>query len=232
MPAKKYKHIFFDLDRTLWDFERNSKKALEKLFQQYQLEKKIGLGFEEFLKAYRIENEKLWEAYRRGKIEKDHLRKKRFYLTFKKFGLDDPEFSLNFNNQYVSLSSQQKGLVEGADEILNFLVSRYQLHIITNGFREAQNAKLDGCGLRSFFKQIVISDGLGFRKPQAEIFHYALNLAGAEADESLMIGDDYGPDVLGAKSVGMDQVYLEWIKVENNRANFTIHHLLELKEIL
>jgi len=232
MKLQKYQHVFFDLDRTLWDFERNSRTALVKLFREHELNTKLDADFDQFFEVYRLENHKLWENYKVGKVSKEKLRKARFDHTFRCFGYRNPKLALLFNNQYVNLSSKQKHLVNGAREILEFLYPNYELHIITNGFQEAQNAKLDACKIRKFFKQIVISDGLPFKKPQAGIFNHAMQLAGANPENSLMIGDDYEPDVLGAKAVGMDQVYFELQKVENNRAAYTIHSLEELRNIL
>lgn len=232
MLKNSYQHIFFDFDRTLWDFEKNSEVALLRLYQKYGLEEKLKAGFQKFLASYRIQNELLWNDYRLGLVAKDELRQARFLNAFKQFGLIDKELALQFNDDYVLCASSQTHLIPGAREILDYLYPNYQLHIITNGFLEAQETKLDKCDLRKYFKQIIISDGLGFKKPDRRIFEYAMKLANAKAENSIMVGDDYVPDVIGAKSVGMDQVYLEWIQVEDNQANFTIHHLLELKEIL
>lgn len=232
MPKNNYQHIFFDFDRTLWDFEKNSETALSKLYEIYDLENKLKVDFHAFLLSYKIQNDFLWKDYRLGLVEKDELRQARFNNTFKKFGFEDKTLALEFNDDYVIHASSQTHLIPGAREILDYLFPKYQLHIITNGFVEAQETKLDACDLRKYFKQIIISDGLGFKKPDQRIFNHAMKLANASASNSLMIGDDYEPDVLGAKSVGMDQVYLEWIKVEDNQANFTINSLLELKEIL
>lgn len=229
---KQYQHIFFDFDRTIWDFEKNSEVALSKLYHEYNLEKRLKVGFQEFLASYKIQNDLLWKDYRLGKVLKDELRQARFYNTFEKFGLKDKDLAMRYNDDYVIHASSQTHLIPGAKEVLDYLYPHYQLHIITNGFLEAQETKLDACDLRKYFKQIIISDGLGFKKPDQRIFTHAMDLANATAANSLMIGDDYGPDVLGAKSVGMDQVYLEWIKVEDNQANFTIHSLFELKGIL
>lgn len=232
MLKKTYDHIFFDLDRTLWDFERNSEQALKLLFQKYDLVNKLSVSFVQFLETYKEQNDKLWQKYREGQIKKDELRQYRFDLSFKHFGYKNESMALQFNDEYVVESSSQTHLIDNTIEVLDYLFPKYDLHIITNGFVEAQTVKLDRCNLRKYFGQIVISDGLGYRKPDKRIFHYAMKQAKAKSSNSLMVGDDYGPDVLGAKGVGMDQVFLEWNKVKVNQATYTIHSLKELMEIL
>ncbi len=229
---KKYKHLFFDLDRTLWDFNQNSSDAISELFQEYQLAEKLGTDFQQFFAVYEIKNHRLWDLYREGKVTKDELRRQRYLQTFQEFGVDDSEMALAFNDAYVKNCSSRSALVPYTMEILDYLAPNYILHIITNGFKEAQEVKLRNSGLIQYFDQVIISDGIGFRKPDKRIFNYAMQKAGAVSKESLMIGDDYGPDVLGAKSVGMDQVFFAQQHDKGGPATYTITSLIELKEIL
>ena len=230
--GKHYEHIFFDLDRTLWDFERNSKQALNQLFEAHDMAEQLATDFNFFLERYKTINAQCWEAYRAGQITKDNLRLERFYQTFKHFGLENERLAIQVNDEYVSSSSSQTHLIPGARDILEYLFQKYNLHVITNGFVEAQRVKLERCKLNQYFKVVVISDGLGYRKPDKRIFHHAMKKAGAKSANSLMVGDDYGPDVLGAKAVGMDQVFLEWQPEKDNQATYTIHSLEELRQIL
>ena len=229
---KSYHHIFFDLDRTLWDFDRNSEQALKLLYEKHEMQSKLSDSFENFLKVYKDQNAILWGKYREGLIEKNDLRRDRFFLSFQDFGYEDKKLALRFNDEYVESSSAQTHLMPGTIEVLDYLFPKYDLHVITNGFVEAQTVKLDNCNLNRYFKQVIISDGLGYRKPDKRIFHHAMKMAGARSANSLMVGDDYGPDVLGAKAVGMDQVFLEWQKEKANQATYTIHSLRELMDIL
>jgi len=228
---KKYKHIFFDLDRTLWDFELNSENAIKSLFDQHDLYGKLKIEFPIFIASYKEKNHALWADYRIGNITKDELRLQRYYQTFLAFGFDDEVMALRFNDDYVAICSQQTGLISGATDLLNYLSPTYNLHIITNGFIEAQQPKLDNSGLSKYFDQVIISDGFGYRKPDKRIFHHAMKKANALSKNSLMIGDDYGPDILGAKGVGMDQAYFCHPK-EHKEATYVINSLSELKQIL
>ncbi len=228
----KYEHLFFDIDRTLWDFERNSQEAIEELYGGHLMGEKLQVGFVDFLKIYKQKNDELWDLYRLGKVQKNELRQERFNRAFQHFGYSDSKLALKFNDDYVNTSSSKTNLLPHAKEILAYLDGSYQLHVITNGFVEAQNAKLDNCDLRKHFQEIIISDGLGYKKPDKRIFHHAMKRASAKSANSLMVGDDYGPDVLGAKAVGMDQVYLTEKNDRPNEATYTIYSLAELKEIV
>tara|TARA_B100000965_G_scaffold339832_1_gene307695 strand:- start:843 stop:1541 length:699 start_codon:yes stop_codon:yes gene_type:complete len=232
MKQKKYQHLFFDLDRTLWDFERNSAEAIEDLYKKHKMEEKLKVSFPEFFKVYSLVNDELWAQYRKGDVVKDELRQQRYLLSFQHFGYDDAPLALLFNDEYVATSSSKTHLLPHAIEVLEYLNEEYDLHVITNGFVEAQNVKLDNCDIRKYFKAIIISDGMGFRKPDKRIFHHAMKEAGAKSANSLMIGDDYGPDVLGAKAVGMDQVYLCADTKAGQKATYIISDLLELKSFL
>jgi len=228
---KTYEHLFFDLDRTLWDFEGNSTEAITELFETHQLKEKLNTEAPFFVKVYKEFNHKIWGEYREGLITKDELRLKRYYETFKYYGLEDEEFALKFNDEYVQCCSVKTNLIPHTIEVLEYLQPNYQLHIITNGFVEAQYIKLEKSGLERYFKEIVVSDGFGYRKPDKRIFHHAMKVANAIATNSLMIGDDYGPDVLGAKGVGMDQVYFN-ANGDQKEATYCVQSLIELKGFL
>ncbi len=229
---KKYKHLFFDLDRTLWDFDKNSEEAIRDLFDQYNLSSKLSVDFDEFYETYHQINHDLWDNYRKGEVTKDELRLRRFHHSLQNFGFDDAVFALSFNDDYVSLCSSKSNLIPHSMEVLDYLKPNYKLHVITNGFVEAQQVKITNSGLHHYFDKVVVSDGLGFRKPDKRIFDYAFLETGAKPENSIMIGDDYGPDVLGAKAVGMDQVYFTKALQNDQKATFVIHSLLELKSIL
>jgi len=229
---KKYKHLFFDLDRTLWDFDKNSEEAIRDLYEKHNLQVKLGASFDEFFQEYLGINHDLWAAYRLGQVTKDELRLRRFHHSFKEFNYNDPVFALSFNDDYVALCSSKSNLIPHSIEALDYLAPNYSMHIITNGFVEAQQVKMDNCGLAHYFEEIVVSDGLGYRKPDRRIFDYALEKSGATPENSIMIGDDYVPDVLGAKGIGMDQVYFTKELQKDEDATFVIHSLLELKNIL
>jgi putative hydrolase of the HAD superfamily len=201
------KHLFFDLDRTLWDFDGNSKRALTQLFDEAKLQQTT-LNFTDFHDFYVSVNASLWKAYGNKEITKDYLRDERFRKTLEKWKLDDDRLVKYFSDGYVELSPKQTTLFPNTLETLTELKQNgYEMHIITNGFKEVQYTKLENCQLRSFFDVIVCSEEVGINKPDPKIFQFALNKAGTEAKNSFMIGDDYEVDILGAERVGMKTVH-------------------------
>lgn len=231
--ATKYKHIFFDLDRTLWDFDSSAEMAFTELFEKYNLKEKGIESIKILQKAYNVHNEQLWELYRHGKIEKEVLRSLRFQLTFADFGIADEGLAEKVGNDYLAISPLKVSLFPNAFETLQYLQKKYILHLITNGFSEVQFIKLKASGLEKYFIEIITSEEAGVKKPDVKIFEYSLQKSGAKANESLMVGDDYEVDVLGAKNAGIDQVLFDPLKVyQKNGSTFYIHDLGELKEFL
>jgi len=206
---KEYKHIFFDLDRTLWDFDKSSQEAFTEIYDLYEL-KELGIESVELLHdVYSVHNERLWDMYRKGEVTKEVLRGKRFHLALKDLGVDNAELAEKIGLDYIRLSPLKVNLFPQAINILEYLFPKYKLHIITNGFQEVQDVKIAASDLGKYFKTIVASEEAGMKKPHKGIFEYALNKAGALADESLMVGDDPDVDILGARDAGMDQVLFD-----------------------
>lgn len=223
------RHIFFDLDRTLWDFERNSEKALNIIFEETSEQHQLP-SFYRFLTVYKSINKKLWKAYGKGKITKEVLRASRFYKTFYHFDINNRMLSTYFDHRYLEISPSQKKLFPNTIETLETLKKDgYQLHILTNGFKEVQNHKLENCGIKHFFETVTSSEEVGCNKPAIEIFQFALEVAQAKANESIMIGDDYQVDVVGAENAGMKAIHFA---PEMRKASNRIHNLNELPAIL
>lgn len=221
-------HLFFDLDRTLWDFDRNSENALKQIFAEEELEARIG-GFEHFHQQYVYQNAHLWKLYGKGKIKKDDLRYERFRVTLKHFKLQDEALVRRLSDAYVQISPLQTALFPAAIETLQELQQMgYNLHIITNGFQEVQFIKLENCGLRAFFDVIVCSEFVGKNKPEPAIFNYAMNQAGAKPAQAIMIGDDYHVDVAGALRAGMRAVWFDPSGKNSYGYEHTIKQLTEL----
>lgn len=229
----QYKYIFFDLDRTLWDFDSSSKMAFHDIYNKYELQQ-LGINsVESFFEAYTIHNNELWAKYRVGGIEKELLRSLRFQLTLQDFGINDKEMAEHLGEDYLEIMPLKVGLFPNAIEILDYLKPKYHIHLITNGFSEVQAAKLNVSGLDKYFGVVVTSEEAGFKKPDARIFNFALKEAGAGTEESLMVGDDREVDIEGAKNIGMDQVLFDPDgKYEKNGSTYYIRDLLELKGIL
>ena len=201
---KKYQHIFFDLDRTLWDFDAAAEVAFERIYEKYNL-KSLGIpSAHEFHEVYHPLNEQLWVLYRADKITKDDLNRTRFVLPLEHYGIHDTDLADHLSEDYVYWSPRIVRLVPGTMELLEYLKPKYHLHLITNGFQEVQHTKLSGSGLEPYFETLTVSEEVGVKKPNPEIFHYALRKAGAKAKDSLMIGDEMAVDIDGARAAGMD----------------------------
>jgi putative hydrolase of the HAD superfamily len=230
---KKYKHLFFDLDRTIWDFEKNAKETFSEIYDKHKLKQKGVPSLEEFTKIYKYYNDMLWSYYREGKIIKEVLSIKRFKLTLKYFGIDDIFLATNIADDYVTISPLKTNLFPHSHEILEYLYPKYKLHLITNGFEEVQQKKIDVSDLRKYFEQIITSEDAGTKKPEKQIFLFALSKAKAKVDETLMIGDDLRVDILGAKAAGIDQVFVNYNNINhNNEITYEVNSLKELKDIL
>lgn len=213
----KYEHIFIDLDKTLWDFETNARETFTEIFHKYQLTEKGIEGLDRFLEVYTGHNDMLWALYRENRIKKEILNVQRFRMTLESFGIKDETLPLHIADDYVTLSPMKNNLFPGAVKTLEILVKRgYSLHIITNGFEEVQQAKLDHSDLRRFFKTITTSEEAGVKKPALRIFHLALEKASALPEKSIMIGDDPEVDLTGARGAGMDQLFFNPAKLGHN----------------
>lgn len=206
--------IFFDLDRTLWDFETNSKVALETIYREYELNKYIE-SFPIFYQQYQIENNKVWEQYYKKEITKKEVRILRFSNTLKTL---DNSFCQLLSNQYIEISMSETALIPYAKEALIYLKKKYKLHIISNGFKEVQAKKIKNCGLNSFFETITTSEDAQAHKPSKKAFLFAISRANTQPQNTAMIGDDIITDVNGSKNSGMLSIYF------NQKNNRQIHN--------
>jgi putative hydrolase of the HAD superfamily len=205
--SKLYKHIFFDLDHTIWDFDKNAEETLHELYSTYKL-KDIGLHSADlFIETYTRHNHRLWAEYHLGRITKDELREERFKTTFIELGVQPSLMPADFEDAYVKLGPHKTNLFPHAHETLAYLQSKYTLHLISNGFKESTEIKVKGTNLGSYFQNVIISEVVGVNKPDPLIFQHAIELAGATIEESLMIGDSIEADIRGAMGVGMDAIY-------------------------
>ncbi len=227
---KNIRHIFFDLDNTLWDHRNNAYLTLKEIYKRENVQEKYNLGFEDFHREYFTINERLWAQIRDGEIDKEYLRKHRFYDSFLFFGIDDFDLAQVFEQNFLDEILNYNDLVEGAFELLEYLSEKgYTLHILSNGFKEVTYRKCELSGIQNYFKTITSADEINVRKPQPEIYEYALKKANAKKEESIMIGDDWIADVEGALSFGIDAVFFDVFK--DNFGNDEVKVIRELKEL-
>ncbi|HVM86846.1 MAG TPA: YjjG family noncanonical pyrimidine nucleotidase [Puia sp.] len=229
----KYKHLFFDLDHTLWDFEANSKLTLYELYNTFNLKQKGVHDFSLFHKNYLVHNEKLWERYRNGFIKVDELRWKRMWLSLLDFKIGDEQLARDMGNTFLELLPTRKLLFPHTIEILDYLSEKkYKLHLITNGFEKTQHSKLKNSGIDKYFIEVITSESSNSLKPHKEIFDYAFVKTGAAKEESIMIGDSIDVDIQGAINAGIDQVYVNHINDSPvMKPTYTVYSLKELEDI-
>jgi len=229
----KYKHVFFDLDRTLYDFDESTRITFSALYEKFKMKENGVHSFEHFLELYKRNNIKLWAQYRDGKIKKKFLNVERFHITLQQFGVNDRAFAGRFAADYLRLSPQNNALYPNVHEVLRYLKEKYMLHIITNGFEEVQKVKMKSNDLDGYFATVTTSEDAGAKKPNPEIFRYALRKAGALPHESIMIGDDYEVDIMGARGVEIDQMlFSPDADVDGLNSTHVIKDLIEIKSII
>ena len=223
------KHIFFDLDHTIWDFDKNAQETLTELYQQYELGQ-LGLNScETFIETYTENNHFLWAEYHMGRITKDTLRLERFHKTFIQLGIAPENVPHQFEDDYVNRSPMKTNLFEGSEKVLAYLQEKYTLHLISNGFKETTLIKMDRCNLNPYFTNVIISEDVGVNKPDPAIFAYALQKAGASKQESIMIGDSLEADIRGAQDYGIKAIYFNPLNKEKPAdVAWQITHLEEL----
>ena len=229
----KYKHLFFDLDHTLWDFDANAKDTLIEIYAFFKLEEKGVVPFEDFYKLYKIHNEILWDRYHKGFITGEELKWKRMWRTLLEFKIADEPLAKEMSEKFLEILPTKKILFPYTIEILDYLSEKkYQLHLITNGFEKIQWCKLNNSGLSNYFTHVITSERSNSLKPKKEIFEYALNEAGAHLHQSIMLGDNLDADIQGAINAGMDNVFVNHLNTTTTlQPTFTISHLKQLTAI-
>ena len=229
MTFNNKKHIFFDLDHTLWDFDKNSALTFEKIFEL----NKLAVNLNDFLEVYVPINFKYWKLYREEKVDKKTLKFSRLNDAFKAMEIDISSRMVHkLSDDYITHLCTFNHLFAGAIDLLDYLTHKYQLHIITNGFKEAQQAKLNQSNIDHYFLTVTNSEMVGVKKPNPKIFHHALHMANATIENSIMIGDNLEADILGALNIGMDAICFNYHNEVLGADIIGIDHLLEIKNYL
>ncbi len=230
---KQYRHLYFDLDHTLWDFDKNAKVTLTQVYADFDLNKKVHASFDDLYQKYLYHNQVLWDRYHEGFINADDLKWKRMWRTLLDFKIANETLGKGLGAQFLEILPTQKEVFPHTFEALDYLSKKnYQLHLITNGFEKTQWSKLKNSGLDKYFDKVVTSEASNSVKPNKEIFEYALIKAGALLNESIMIGDNLDADIQGALNAGMDSVFVNHIDVVSTvPSTYTVTHLEQLKDI-
>lgn len=231
---KQYKHLFFDLDHTLWDFEMNAKETLQDLYLKHDLLERGIENFDDFFEKYSFHNTRLWDKYTKGLIKQDELRWKRMWLALLEYKIADEVLSKMLSVEFLDTLPSKKNLFPYTFEILDYLKGKnYTMHLVTNGFENVQYNKIKHSNLASYFEQVITSEASNSLKPNKEIFDFALQKAGANANETIMIGDNLDADIQGGINAGLDTVFVNHLNVNPHvKATYEIFHLKELEQIL
>ena len=230
-----YQHIFFDLDHTLWDFERNSLEALEEIFEQFNLHRLGGqVVWEDFLKVFYEVNAELWTLYDHDQIDQMTLRNTRFKKVLTSLGVSEEQIPNEaLAKTYTDLTPKKQHLIPDAKEILDYLKSKYILHIISNGFADIQAIKLQHSGIREYFDLVITPESYGFKKPKREIFDFTIEQAEANRTQCIMIGDSLKTDIQGAKNAELDHVFFNpHLHKHQAEPQYEINALMKLMDIL
>lgn len=230
ISEKKYTCIFFDLDHTLWDFERNSEETLQELFKVHTLSEKGVTSFEGFYKQFKKINAELWHLYDHGKISSETIREQRFKQILAAFNIHDQTLIQDLSYEYLNTCPKKSHVIPGAHETLEYLKRcGYQLSIITNGFEEIQHIKLASGKLSTYFNNVITSQQAGHKKPAREIFDYAMERNGVKSHQAIMIGDNLLTDIAGARNARVDTVYFNPEKISHQEeVTLEIHQLDDL----
>ena len=226
-----YKHIFIDLDDTLWDLHANSKASLHEVYAELKLGEYF-VSFEHFFKMYAKRNLELWTLYGKGEISKEFLMIERFRHTLSKMGVDNTELAILIGDRYLEIMPTKTILLPNAIELLDYLKPKYSLTLISNGFVEVQYKKLRSANLEHYFTHVVLSEAAKALKPDKRIFEYALQLNGATPAETIMIGDSYAADIVGAQNAGIDQIFLHPTLESNEKLKPCTYLVKGLEEVM
>ena len=229
----EYKNIFIDLDDTLYDFSAASREAFKETYEQLHYERYFD-SFEHYMEIYTPYNLEMWRLYGEGRITKEELNRRRYSYPLEAVGVNDQKLAAEFCREALGRIPTKGNLVSGATELLEYLRPKYRMYILSNGFVELQSRKMATAGIKRYFDDIILSEEIGVNKPRPELFEYALKKTGAKLEESIMIGDMFDTDIVGAANIGMDQIFFNPKQMTGTsfKPTYEVRQLLEIKEIL
>ena len=230
---QRYKNLFIDLDDTIYDFSGASRESFRETYDLLHYERYFD-SFEHYLSLYEPYNLELWRIYGEGKITKEELNRRRYSHPLECVGVNDRQLADTFCREALGRIPTKGPLMPGAMEILEYLRPKYNMYILSNGFKELQSRKMRTAGIDGYFDALILSEDIGVNKPNRELYEYALAKTGSKLSESLMIGDMFDTDIVGAANIGMEQMYYN-PKEKKSHAftpTYEVTHLLQIKEIL
>lgn len=229
----KYKNIFIDLDDTLYDFKGASMESFKEAYDLLGYNRFFS-SFEQYIELYTPRNLQLWEQYGRGEITKSELNRIRYSYPLEAVGIHDEELAAQFCREALSRIPTKNKLIPGCKELLDYLYPKYNLYILSNGFQELQEHKMQTTGIRRYFKSLILSDHIGINKPRRELFEHALNSTGSTVTDSIMVGDMFETDIVGAANIGLDQLFfnISGVKELPFTPTYEVRNLKEIMAIL
>lgn len=230
---QKYNNLFIDLDDTIYDFSAASEESFRETYDLLQYCRFFD-SFEHYMSIYKPHNLELWRIYGEGKITKEELNRRRYNYPLEVVGIDNPELAATFCREALSRIPTKGPLMPGAIELLEYLRPKYRMFILSNGFKELQSRKMQAAGIDKYFDRLILSEDIGVNKPNRELYDYALQETGSKLEESLMIGDMFDTDIVGASNIGMEQIYYNPKEKQGHpfAPTYEVKHLLQIKEIL
>ena len=225
-----YKNLFFDLDDTLWAFSANARDTYEEMYRKYDYDRFFD-SFEHYYSLYQRRNLELWAEYADGKVTKEELNRQRYLYPLEAVGAGDSALSEAYEKDALATIPTKSKLMPHAREVLEYLSAKYNLYILSNGFKELQFHKMSSSDIDKYFRKVVLSDDIGILKPWPEIFHFALSATQSELNDSLMIGDSWENDIAGAAGVGMHQVFYN-LSGRTDLPFTPTYQITDLKELL
>lgn len=201
MNTHRRNNFLLDADETILDFPRSSRESFAYAMRFFGLEE-LSAEFSRF----RAINDALWREFERGTMPKNRLVVERFRRFLEGSAGARPD-AAEVNRVYFNKLCSAGYLLPGADGFLHELRRRGKVFLITNGTPQAQYGRLDALGIRALFDGIFVSDEIGFAKPDPRFFGYVFAHTGADAADSLVIGDSLTSDIAGANAVGIPCIW-------------------------
>lgn len=230
---QRYKNLFIDLDDTIYDFSSASREAFMETYELLHYDRFFD-SFNHYYSIYEPYNLELWHIYGEGKITKEELNKRRYSYPLEVVGIKDQELADTFCREALGRIPTKNKLIDGAIELLEYLRPKYNMYILSNGFKELQSHKMRTVGIDKYFDALILSEDIGVNKPNRELYEYALEKTGSKLEESIMIGDMFETDIVGAANIGMKQIYFNPKKKESHTfaPTYMVTELLQIKDIL